>query len=68
MGSRKHIYYITVSDVQTVAKETLGRNLNKEELTRVTDKLLDKVQWYEPLEEIILSEGRIDSPYQQAHC
>jgi hypothetical protein len=59
MSSRKHLYYITVSDVQRVARETLGRGLNEDELTRVTEKLLDKIPWYEPLEEAILSESNI---------
>jgi hypothetical protein len=58
MNSRKHLYYITVFDIQTIAKETLGSNLDNEELTRVADKLLDKIQWYEPIEEIILSERK----------
>ena len=58
MNSHKHIYYITISDVQTVAKETIGRQLRSKELTRVTDKLLDRIQWYDPLEEIILSQRK----------
>ncbi len=58
MTSRKHIYYITISDIQNVAKEILGRNLDNEEFLRVTDRLLDKIQWYDPLEALILSEGK----------
>lgn len=58
MDSRTHVYYITVSDVQDVAKETLGRHLNDEELNRVTRKLLDRIQWYEPLEQLILAEDK----------
>ena len=57
MNSRKHVYYLTVSDVQNVAKETLGRRLEERELTRVIEKLLDKIQWYEPIEEVILAEN-----------
>lgn len=64
MNSRRHIYYISVSDVQAVARETLGQKLDKKELSRVIDKLLDKIQWYEPLEEIILSERRNRNSYQ----
>jgi hypothetical protein len=56
MNSREHIYYITVSDVQRLAKEAIGRSLSKGELTRVTDKLLDKIQWYDPVEEAIFDE------------
>lgn len=53
---RKHIYYITISDVQHVAEENIGRSLNAYELARVTDKLLDKIQWYDVVEEVIISE------------
>jgi hypothetical protein len=67
MNSRKHLYYISVSDVQTIAKGTLGRNLDNDELSRVTDKLLEKIQWYEPLEEIILSERRNRNSRQQVY-
>jgi hypothetical protein len=57
MDSRKHIYYITVGNVQIVAEETIGRKLHKRELEKVISKLLDKIQWYDPLEEIISDEA-----------
>jgi hypothetical protein len=56
MNSRKHVYYITVSDVQRLAKETIGRSLNESELARVTDTLLDRIQWFDVVEEAIVSE------------
>lgn len=56
MNSRKHIYYITVSDVQRLAKENIGRHLNPVELVRVTDRLLDRIQWFDVVEEAIVSE------------
>jgi hypothetical protein len=56
MNTRKHIYYITVSDVQRLAKENIGRSLSTVELGRVTDRLLDKIQWYDVVEEAIVSE------------
>jgi thiosulfate/3-mercaptopyruvate sulfurtransferase len=56
MNSRKHLFYITISDIQTVAQEKLNRKLSKGELATLSDKLIDKVQWYEPIEELILSE------------
>ncbi len=58
MNSQKHLYYITVSDVQRTAQETLGRCLSEKELTNVTEKLLDRIEWYEPLEELILAETK----------
>jgi len=56
MNSRKHIYYITVSDVQRIARENIGRNLHPAELVRVTDRLLDRIQWFDVVEEEIVSE------------
>lgn len=55
LNPRKHIYYLTVSDVQKVAEDSIQRRLNEEELTRVAEKVLDKIQWYDPIEESILS-------------
>lgn len=55
MNSQKHIYYITVSDVQKVAEEAIQRRLNEKELTRVVEKVLDKIEWYDPIEESILT-------------
>jgi hypothetical protein len=55
MNSRKHLYYITVSDVQRLAKESMGRILNPAELAIVTDKLLDRIQWFDVVEEAIVS-------------
>lgn len=57
MGARKHVYYITVSDVQHVARETIGRSLDSAELAKVTDKILDNIQWYDVVEEAVLTEA-----------
>ena len=59
MNTRKHIYYITVFDVQRLAKENIGRSLDAVELARVTDRLLDKIQWYDVVEEAIVSETKV---------
>jgi hypothetical protein len=59
MDSRKHLYYITVSDVQAVAKDTIGRLLNEKELQKVYHKFLDRIEWYEPIERAILDEINI---------
>lgn len=56
MNVRKHVYYITISDLQNVAKENIGRSLNGNELARVTDQILDKIEWYDLVEEAIISE------------
>jgi hypothetical protein len=53
MDTRRHIYYLTVGDVQIVAQETVERKLNKKELERVIEKLRYKIQWYDAIEEVI---------------
>jgi hypothetical protein len=58
MESRKHIYYLTVEDVQTVAQEAIGHKLRKKELQKVVDKIADKIQWYDVIEEVISQEIR----------
>ena len=58
MNPGRHVYYITASDVQKVAEEALDRRLTDDELERVIDRLLDKISWYEPLEELVLVEGK----------
>jgi hypothetical protein len=62
MNSRKHIYYITISDIQQMAKEKIGRDLSTSELIRVRDKILDRIQWYDVVEEAITSETTIAIP------
>jgi hypothetical protein len=62
MDSRKHIYYITVSDVQRLAKENIGRILSPVELAKVTDRLLDRIQWFDVVEEAITSETENTHP------
>ncbi len=57
MDSRKHIYYITVADVQRLAAEKIGRNLRSQELSRVVEKILDRIQWFDVVEEAIESEA-----------
>jgi hypothetical protein len=58
MNNRKHIYYITVGDLQRIAKELVGRNLSATELARVTDTLLDRIQWFDVVEDAIVSGTR----------
>jgi hypothetical protein len=56
MDSRKHIYYLTVSDVQVVANDVLGRKLDPEELSRVVSRVPERIEWRDPIERTILSE------------
>jgi hypothetical protein len=56
VNARKHIYYITVSDVQHLARENIGRDLNPIELVKVIDRVLDRIQWLDVVEEAIVHE------------
>ena len=56
MNPSKHVYYITANDVQEVAKATVGRPLRSDELERIVERLLDKIQWYEAIEDLLLTD------------
>ena len=56
MNGRQHVYYITLSDIQNIAKQKIDRNLNSDELEKVRDKILDRIEWFDVVEEAILSE------------
>ena len=55
MNSRKHIYYITIGDIQNIAQDTVSRKLKEKDLTTVIEKLLQgsQIKWYEPIEKLI---------------
>ena len=61
MNSRKHIYYLTVADIQNVAKDIIDRKLESEELAKVISKLQDRIQWYDPIELTILNEIKMST-------
>lgn len=62
MNNRKHIYFITISDLQQLAKEKIGRSLSETEVARITDKLLDGIRWYDVVEDAILYETEPSPP------
>ncbi|MDI6739784.1 MAG: hypothetical protein QME74_05410 [Candidatus Edwardsbacteria bacterium] len=43
------IYSINVDDVQSVAKDYLGRKVTKEELKIVEDKIGDFIDWHDAI-------------------
>lgn len=49
MSPNKHICYVTVSEVQRLAKETIA-NENDDEFQIVVRKVLERIQWYEAIE------------------
>ena len=57
MDKEKIIYYINVEDIQTVAEEKLGRELNEKELKLVDDKLGNYIDWFEAISLAINNAG-----------
>lgn len=45
--------------MQTVAQETIGRKLRENELQKVIDKILDRIQWYDVVEDAIAQETAV---------
>lgn len=43
----KIIYQLTVEDLQNVANDNLNRDLTKEEIEVLEDKIGDYIDWYE---------------------
>ncbi len=54
MDNQRILYSINVEDVQTVAMETLGRELSENEIKLVEDRIGDFFHnWFEILETLI---------------
>ena len=49
INSSKIVYSINIEDVQNVAEQELGRELNKKELKIIEDKIGDYIDWYEAI-------------------
>ena len=47
---------MTTSDVQNVAIDLLNRKLEPEELSRVVSRVIDRIEWRDPIERAILWE------------
>ncbi len=47
------IYSINIKDVQNVARDELGRELNKKELKIIENKIGDYIDWYESIRMVI---------------
>ena len=48
------IYQLTVEDIQTVAKETFGRELSTEEIKKITDPIGEMIPWFNIIEDCII--------------
>lgn len=47
------IYSLTVEDVQTVAMETMNRELTKAEINSLIDPIHDRLTWFDAIEDAI---------------
>jgi len=53
IDTSKIIYSLNIEDVQNVATEELGRELNKKELKIIENKIGDYIDWYESINMVI---------------
>lgn len=49
------IFSLTVEDIQTVAVETLERELTKSELNRLVDPIHENIHWFDAVQDAIQS-------------
>ena len=52
-NKEKVIYSINVQDAQAVAKQELGKKLNKEELKIIEENIGENIQWYDIIATLI---------------
>ena len=48
-GNDNIVYSLTVSDIQSVANQEIGRDLNDAELNKVSSALGEQIPWYEAI-------------------
>lgn len=53
MENNKIVYSLIIEDIQTVANEKLGRNLSTNEITKVSEILAEKINWYDAIDDSI---------------
>jgi hypothetical protein len=53
MKSETIIYSLTVEDVQTVAMETMNRELTEAEINSLIDPIGDRLAWFDAVENVI---------------
>lgn len=54
INASKIIYSINIKDVQNVADQEMGRELNKKELKIIEEKIGDYIDWYEAINTSII--------------
>jgi hypothetical protein len=40
-------YYLTIEDIQSVAAETIDRELTHEEIDMIKDSIAERINWYD---------------------
>lgn len=53
MNEDKTIYSLSISDLQTVSADELGRELSNEEIETIIGSLGDYIPWYDLLSNVI---------------
>jgi hypothetical protein len=53
MRKDRVIYYITVSDIQEVARQELERELSLEEIELIRERIAEKIHWYDAISDSI---------------
>lgn len=48
------IYQLTIEDIQNVAVQELGRELSKEEIESIIDKIAENILWYDAISNAII--------------
>ena len=50
----EEVYYLTVDDIQSVATETIDRELTPVEINMIKDSIAERINWYDAIYYAIL--------------
>lgn len=50
----KIIYQLTEEDIQNVAEQELGRELNQEDIKKIVDLIAENIPWYDAIADAII--------------
>lgn len=57
------IYYINIKDVQTVAIQEIGRELDQTEIESIKDLIASNINWYDAIENAIYKNIKIEEHF-----
>ena len=49
-------YSLSIADIQTVAKEEIGRKLTHEEIEKIKDSIAERIKWHDAISDAIYNE------------